>query len=117
MGLLLRECRRLPWRPRHAWTALAGRRNRAILEASTSTEEQKPEPPCKPGSVPPEIPAAADIHLGRALPRASSEPYPEARAGRPTTPALRQVASLFALAPGGVCLATDRKSTRLNSSH
>src|SRR5512147_2210267 len=30
------------------------------------------------------IPAAADIHLGRTLPCASSELYPEAGAGRPT---------------------------------
>src|SRR5512144_279318 len=43
-----------------------------------------PEPPCKPGSVSAGNPAAANIPLGRALPRASSEPYPEARAGRPT---------------------------------
>ncbi len=43
-----------------------------------------PEPPCKPGSVSAGRPAAANIHLRRALPRASCGLYPEARPGRST---------------------------------
>ncbi len=74
-----------------------------------------PEPPCKPSSVPwPSRAAAANIPLGRALPRASSELNPEARPGQSRSARSRSrinrrrlaaptTASLFALAPGGVC--------------
>ncbi len=46
--------------------------------------KERPEPPCKPGSVSAGNPAAANIPLGRTLPCISSEPYPEAGAGRPS---------------------------------
>jgi len=99
----------------HRWAVAIGhtsaRSSADPLLAPVITAEV-PEPPSKPGSVPPTSqPAAAHIPLGRALPRVSSELYPEAPTGPVFDPrsraghALAGDASLFALAPGGVCLA------------
>jgi hypothetical protein len=61
------------------------------------------------------LPAATNIHLGHALPRASSGLNPEASSGPLFAPPRGGAASLFALAPGGVCRAAPVTGSAVRS--